>query len=161
MVSFIHIADKNDESAILRNGIKLGNRRAVVRGVFAIPVVPNFATTHQWSRELKRWGARTLICVQFKIPDEDPVLVGTYNGEKLAMTAAEALGAVLKHTDPMGLEVIIPRKITAREITRTYLAPRVSGWRYHPAAKGKPPFCRCKWCNRGEIRAKRIIREDA
>jgi hypothetical protein len=77
------------------------------------------------------------------------------------MTAAEALDAILKHTDPMGLEVIIPRKIAAREIMRTYLAPRTTGWRYYPTAKGKPPFCHCKWCNRGEIRAKRIIREDA
>lgn len=46
------------------------------------------------------------------------------NGEKVEMTAAEALGAVLKHTVPMGLEVIIPRKITVREITRIYLARR-------------------------------------
>ncbi len=104
---------------------------------------------------------RALICVQFKIPSEDLVLVGTYNGEKLGMTAAEALGTFLKHTDPMGLEIVIPRKITAREITRTYLAPQVTGWRYYPAAKGKPPFCHCKWCNRGEIRAQRIIRDDA
>jgi hypothetical protein len=161
MVSFIHIADKNDEQAILRNGIRSMNRRAGVRGVYATPVVPNFATTHQWSRELKRRGIRTLICVQFKIPDEHLVLVGAYNGEKLEMTAAEALDAVLKHTDPMGLEVVIPRKITAREITRTYLAPQTTGWRYYPTAKGKRPFCHCKWCNRGEIRAKRIIREDA
>jgi hypothetical protein len=159
MVSFIHIADKNNELAILRNGIKCV-KRAGGRGVYAMPVVPSFATTHQWARELKRWGTRTLICVQFKIPDEDIVLVGKYNGEKLEMPAGEALGAVLNHTDPMGLEVVIPRKITAKEITRTYLAPRIMGWRYYPQAKGKKPFCHCKWCNRGEIRAQRIIRDD-
>jgi hypothetical protein len=51
------------------------------------------------------------------------------------MSAAEALGAILNHTDPMGLEVIIPRKITAKEITRTYLAPRITGWRYIPLPK--------------------------
>ena len=56
MVSFIHIADKNDEQAILRNGIKALKRRAGIRGVYATPVVPNFVTTHQWSRELKRRG---------------------------------------------------------------------------------------------------------
>jgi hypothetical protein len=160
MVSFIHIADKNDEQAILRNGIKASKHRTGVPGVYATPVVPNFATTHQWARELKRRGLRTLICVQFKIPDGDSVLVGKYDGEKLQMTAAEAMGAVLKHTDPTGLEVLVPRKITAREITRTYAAPRITGWRYFPNAKGKQPFCHCKWCNRGEIRASRIIRED-
>lgn len=160
MVSFIHIADKKDEQAILGSGIKAMKRRSGIRGVYALPVVPNYATTHQWARELKRRGNRTLICVQFKIPDVEPVLVGKYNGEKLEMTAAEAAGVVLNHSDPMGLEVIIPRKITANEVTRTYLAPRIIGWRYYPTAKGKPPFCHCKWCNRGEIRASRIIRED-
>jgi hypothetical protein len=84
------------------------------------------------------------MCVQFKIPDVEPVLVGKFNGEKLEMTAAEAAGAVLNHSDPMGLEVIIPRKITANEVMRTYLAPRITGWRYYPTAKGKPPFCHCK-----------------
>lgn len=160
MVSFVHIADKNDEQAILRVGLKAIKRRSGVRGVFAMPVVPNFTTTHQWARELKRRGTRTLICVQFRIPDAEPVLVGKYNGERLEMRATEALGTILKHRDPMGLEVIIPRKIAAKEITRTYLAPQITGWRYYPAAKGKPPFCHCKWCNRGEIRASRLIRED-
>jgi len=118
MVSFIHIADKNDEQAILRNGIKASKRRSGARGVYATPVVQDFAITHQWARELKRRGVRTLVCVRFKIPDDQPVLVGKYNGEKLEMTATEAIGAVLSHTDPMGLEVIIPRKITAKEIMR-------------------------------------------
>jgi hypothetical protein len=64
---------------------------------------------------------------------------------RVEMTAAEALGAVPDHIDPMGLEIVIPRKITPREITRTYLAPRITGRRYFPTAKGKPPFCQCKW----------------
>jgi hypothetical protein len=160
MVSFIHIADKNDEQAILRAGIKAVKRRSGLRGVYAMPVIPNFATTHQWARELKRRGKRTLVCVQFRIPNAEIVLIGKYNGEKVEMTAAEASGAILDHTDPMGLEIIIPRKIGSNEITRTYLAPPLIGWRYYPGAKGKPPFCHCKWCNRGEIRASRIIRED-
>jgi len=160
MASFIHIADKNKEQAILRNGIKSTKGRSGVRGVWAMPVVPNFTTTHQWARELRRQPIRTLVCVQFNVPDDDPVLVGKYDGEKLEMTAAEAVGAVLDHTDPMGLEVVVPRKIMAREITGTYLAPRITGWRYHPEAKGRKPFCHCKFCNRGEIRAQRLIRED-
>ena len=124
MVSFIHIADKNDEQAILRSGIRATKRRTGVRGVYATPVVPNFAATHQWARELKRRGIKTLICVQFRVPDEELVLIGEYNGEKLEMTAANALGTVLNHTDPMGLEVVIPRKVMPKEIMRAYLAPR-------------------------------------
>ena len=45
MVSFVHIADKNDEQAILKAGIKAVKRRSGLRGVYAMPVVPNFATT--------------------------------------------------------------------------------------------------------------------
>ena len=160
MVSFIHIADQKDEQSILRAGIRAIQGSRDVRGVYAMPVLPDFSTTHQWARELKRWGKRTLICVHFKIPNKERVLVGKYNREKLEMTAAEASGAVLNHSDPMGLEIIIPRKIAAGEITRTYLAPRITGWRFLPTAKGKPPACRCKWCNREDIRASRIIRDD-
>jgi hypothetical protein len=98
--------------------------------------------------------------VQFKVPNDELVLVGKYNGEKLEMTASEATATFLAHADPMGLEVVVPRKIAPKEIARTYLAPRVTGSRYYPEAKGKQPFCRCKFCNRGEIRAQRLIRED-
>jgi hypothetical protein len=88
-----------------------------------------------------------LVCVQFRIPDEEIVLIGKYNGEKVQMNASEAAGAVQKHADPMGLEVIIPRKIMPKEITRTYPAPLLTGWRYYPEAKGKKPFCHCKFCS--------------
>jgi len=139
MVSFVHIADKNDKESIVRNGIRSVKRKTGLRGVYAVPVVPNYATTHQWARELKRRGFRTLLCVQFRIPDEEFVVVGRYNGEKLQMTASEAAAAFLTHTDAMGLEVIVPRKIMPKEIIRTYLAPRITGWRYYPEAKGKKP----------------------
>ena len=72
-----------------------------------------------------------MICVQFKIPNNESVLVGKYNGEKLEMTASEAAAAFVKHIDPMGLEVIVPR-ILPKEIAGSYLAPRIAGWRYYP-----------------------------
>jgi hypothetical protein len=137
MISFLHVADKNDENSIVTNGLRSAKRKTGPRGVYAVPVVPSYATTHQWARELKRRGVRTLICVQFKIPNDETVLVGKYNGEKLEMTASEAAAAVLNHTDPMGLEVIIPRRIMPKEIIRTYLAPRITGWRYIQAQKAK------------------------
>ena len=161
MVSFLHIADKKNEESIVKNGIRSGKRKSGPRGVFAVPIVPSYATTHQWARELKRSGVKTLICVQFRISNDELVFVGKYNGEKATMSAADATAAVLEHTDPMGLEVIVPRRIMPKEITRTYLAPRITGWRYYPDAKGNKPFCHCKFCNRGEIRAQRLIREDA
>jgi hypothetical protein len=100
-VSFLHIADKNDEGSIVKNGISSAKRKAGPRGVYAVPAVPSYATTHQWAREIKRSGVRTLICMQFRIPDDEFVLVGRYDGEKLEMAADEAAGTFLKHTDPM------------------------------------------------------------
>jgi hypothetical protein len=102
MASFIHITDKKDEQLIMRNGIRAAKRRTVVRGVYAAPVVPNFATTHQWARGLKRRRIRTLICVQFKIPDEELVLVGQYNGEKLEMALLKPRGQSLTTPTPWG-----------------------------------------------------------
>ena len=136
MVSFIHIAEKNDERSIVKNGIRAVKRKSGPRGVYAVPVVPNYMTTHQWARELKRRGVRTLMCVQFRVPKDELVLVGKYNGERSEMIASEAAAAFLKHTDPMGLEVIVPRKIMPREIARTYPAPRITGWRYYPVREG-------------------------
>ena len=155
MAAFVHIADEKNGSLIAKNGIRAGRR-----GVFCAPVARDFSITHQWSRELKRRGARSLICVQFRIPDDELVSVGIYNGKKVSMTAAEAVSTAANHTAPMGLEVIFPRGILPKEIGRIYPAPRVVGWRYYPSAKGKLPFCHCRACNRGEIRAQRLIRDD-
>jgi hypothetical protein len=155
VASFVHIADARHRSLIARNGIRGGRR-----GVFGLPVTRRFAVTHQWSRELKRRGVRSLVCIQFRLPDDERVSVGAYNGEKLWMTAAQAASTVEDHTAPTGLEVVVPRRIQPKEIVRIYPAPKLVGWRYYPDAKGRRPFCHCRYCNRGEIRAKRLIRDD-
>jgi hypothetical protein len=156
MASFVHLADAKKQRLIEKNGIKPAKR-----GVFSVPVTKDYFTTHQWSRELKRTGVKSLVCVQFRVPDDDVVSIGKYNGTRIMMTAAEAVATVIKHTDPMGLEVLFNRKILPEEITRIYPAPKNTGWRYYPEAKAKKPFCHCRYCNRGEIRAQRLIREDA
>jgi hypothetical protein len=144
LATFIHIADAKNRRMIEKGGIK-----ASKGGVFCAPVTKDFMVAHQWSRELKRQGARSLICIQFRIPDEEMVLLGMYNGEKILMTAAESVATVANHVAPMGLEVILRRKILPGEIARVYPAPRIVGWRYYPTAKGKKPFCHCRFCNRG------------
>jgi hypothetical protein len=155
VASFIHIADANNRRLIEKNGIKAGRS-----GVYCTPVIKDFSVTHQWSRELKRKGVKSLLCFQFRIPDEELVTVGMYNGDKMLMSAAESVATIASHTAPLGLEVIIKRRILPAEIARIYPAPKITGWRYYPGAKGKKPFCHCRYCNRGEIRAQRLIRED-
>ena len=111
MPSFIHIADAREKRLIEKNGLKAGKR-----GVFCTPVAKDFSVTHQWARELRRRGVRSWVCVQFRVSDDQMVSVGIYNGQKILMTAAQAVAAVAEHTAPLGLEVIIKRKIRPQEI---------------------------------------------
>jgi len=65
-------------------------------------------------------------------------------------TAAEAVAYFMQSDDPMGWEVVIPRRIEASEIHKIRLLPQVIGWRYFPKAKGKALRCTCKFCTGGE-----------
>ncbi|MBK8800845.1 MAG: hypothetical protein IPN71_02095 [Fibrobacteres bacterium] len=159
MSSFIHITDANEASLIQRSGIKL-SRIGTRKGVYCFPVLKDFHMSHQWARELKRSGVRGLVCIQFKLPDDMVVEVGKYNQDKIRLASSEAIHTIMNHSDPYGLEVIVPEKILPSQIQRIYPAPRLTGWRYYPEAKGKKPFCHCRYCNRGEIKANRLIRED-
>jgi hypothetical protein len=121
-----------------------------------MPVLPNYFASHQWLRELKRRGAKTFVGIHFRIPDEEPVLVGHYRHAHTAMSAAEAGKLIMDAADARGYEVIVARRIEADEIHSVRSVNRVVGWRYYPEAKGRKPFCRCRACNRGEIRATRL-----
>lgn len=72
------------------------------------------------------------------------------------MTAAEAVAEFMAAENREGWEVIIPRRVEAKEIHRTKPLPQALGWRYYPEAKGKPPFCVCEYCTRGEYGARRL-----
>jgi hypothetical protein len=79
MAMFVHIADGRVASSLRRTGIRLPPehpRRP--SGVFAMPILQSYFVSHQWLRELKRRGARTLIGVYFRIPDGEPVIVGHF-----------------------------------------------------------------------------------
>jgi hypothetical protein len=53
MAQLIHITSQQDEASILRNGIHAAKRQHGPREVLAMPVLPNFSITHQWSGELR------------------------------------------------------------------------------------------------------------
>ncbi|EGF29852.1 hypothetical protein RBWH47_01534 [Rhodopirellula baltica WH47] len=160
MALFVHLAPENDSDSIRRSGIKTRRVRNVARDgydriVFAMPVTNDFYVSHQWLRELKRSGQRTIVGVYFRIPDDQLVLVGHYNQAHTEMTANEAVGVVFNAEQPEGFEVIIPRKIEAKEIHKINTLPQVLGWRYYPGAKGRKP-CGCPYCTKGDIKSKRI-----
>jgi len=156
MATFMRIIDGREADHVASHGMSLSRMGDGRRALYCFPVLRDFAMTHQWSRELRRSGKRHLACVQFRIPDQDAVLIGTYNGEKLTMEAAAAVATVIAHQQPIGLEVLVLASVKPSQIMRVYPAPRLVGWRYHPKAKGTRP-CHCSYCNRGEIRAQRLI----
>lgn len=154
MATFVHIADEKHAKSIARTGLKRV-KQSNFQAVFAMPVIENFLISHQWLRELKRTGFKTAVGVYFKLPDNEAVWIGHYQQTKILTTAAHAV-AVLHQTQALGFEVLIPRTIKPSEIKTIRALPQTLGWRYFPEAKGKPPFCGCDYCQRGQIKSKRI-----
>ena len=155
------LTPEEQSNSVRRSGLKANSRKFsfvhglfdLPRGVFAMPVTPNFYVSHQWLRELKRTGQRKIVGVYFRIPDRERVWIGHYNRDLVEVSAAEAVGIVMHHRSPLGYEVYIPRKIRAQEITRVRSLPQVVGWRCYPQAKGRKP-CGCPVClRRGEIKS--------
>lgn len=158
MPMFVHLAPESRAVLIRRNGIGRLRRPhgAHPGGIFAVPVTRNFYVSHQWLRELKRRGQGPIVGVYFRIPDGEAVWVGHYGQVHREMTAAVATATFSASESREGWEVIIPRRIAAKEIHRIRSLPQVVGWRYFPGAKGKPPSCLCKYCTRGEYGAARL-----
>lgn len=158
MPIFVHLAPEARLAIIRRNGIGRLRKGAghLPSGIYAMPVTRDFYISHQWLRELKRGGRRTIVGVYFRIPDDEVVWIGHYNQVHRRMTAAEAVAEFMSADSREGWEVIIPRRITAKEIHRARTLPQVLGWRYFPGAKGRRPLCTCKYCTRGEYGAQRL-----
>lgn len=156
MARFIHLTDERLLGRLKKSGISMTRGRARIRCVYATPVLPDFQVSHQWLRELKSRGIRTIGALQFKIPDDEEVLVGRFSEQPVAVSASRAAKIFREHATGLGLQVLILRRIEAKEITRSYLPTQMVGWRYFPEAHGKPPFCGCEYCQRGLIKNRKI-----
>ena len=144
MATFVHIADDRMRSRIHRGGIRVTellarseDLAAPRRGVFCVPVVPNFQMTFQWLRELKRRGHRLACGVHLRIDDTQAVFVGHYNQVTQRMTAARSIAFFLQAEDARGLQVVVPRAIAARENHGNSLDPAVDGMALLPGSESK------------------------
>jgi hypothetical protein len=157
MAQFIHLTDERLAKHVTRTGIKTSELwGSEDRFVYATPVLKDFMISHQWLRELKRRGIRTICAIQFRVSDDEPARVGHYWSEMKACTAAEAVAFFMQNPKALGLQVVFERKIVPKEIMRIYDPPQVSGWRYFPGAHSKKP-CGCPLCLRkGEIKSRKI-----
>ncbi len=158
MTMFVHLAAESRVPLIRRNGLSRLRKSTATQpgGIFAMPVTRNFYISHQWLRELKRRGQGAIAGVYFRIPDTELVWVGHYGQAHRQMTAVEAEGEFMAAESREGWEVVIPRRIDAKEIQRVRPLPQVVGWRFSPGAKGKPPYCTCKYCIGGDIGAAKL-----
>jgi HEAT repeats len=156
MIQMVHLCDERIQEKIRKNGIKKSKK-----GVYAMPVLPNFFVSHQWLRELKRSGVRNIVGVYFKIPDDLMVLVGRYGKEHLKLRAADMVATFMQDEDALGYECILPEKILPSQITKIRSLPQTLGWRYFPDSHNRKP-CGCPACmSRGEIKSRKIREEYA
>lgn len=123
MPIYVHIAPANTVARIRRAGIKRGQW-----GVFCMPMLADYYSAHQWARELRRRGHRTMMAISFWLDDGETVSVGTYNTPHQTMSASEAVKTLMEADNRLGYEVIAPRAIGAREIHSVRSVPHVMCW---------------------------------
>src|SRR4051812_31039527 len=155
MPRFIHLAPESVVKRIRRNGIQPTRIRGWDRLppgrdrlVWSFPVMPSYTISHQWLRELKREGIKTLLAVVFRIDDDEVVFARHYSEVPSEMSAAAAVGIILAHPEPLGYEVMIPRRIRPSEIVAVRHVPQKLGWRTRPRRRPgeEVSFCTCPVC---------------
>jgi hypothetical protein len=100
--------------------------KVLPRAVFAMPIVSDFWTTHQWLRELRRGHDERLIAVYFRVNDDETVHVGRYYQPHHPMKARASARWVAEH--PAGAEVIVPHRIASNDILRIRHMTQLVGW---------------------------------
>jgi hypothetical protein len=159
MPMLTHLTSEKDAKAIRRSGIRAATGGyGTPRGVFCMPILPDYFATHQWLRELKRWGQRTLVAVDFRLLSDEPAWFGPYGRPHAETTVGRAIGMLMGAGDVRGFEVIIPRPIRSAEILRIRTPRQMIGWRYQPDTHGRRP-CPCRVClPKGTIKSARVRR---
>ena len=123
-----------------------------------MPSLPDHFASHQWLRELKRRGQRTVVAVDFRLPSDEPVWVGRYRRpQHREMPLGRAIGMLMREVDARGFEVVVPRPIRPDEILRVRTPSQVLGWRYPPTPTDAEPTCACRVClPKGTIKSRRL-----
>ncbi|MEV7773794.1 HEAT repeat domain-containing protein [Kitasatospora sp. NPDC086791] len=162
MAMFVHLTAAANAPRIRRAGIRADSRgQDGARGLYCFPVLPSYTLTHQWLRELARFGPKgSLVAVHVRLDDAQEVLTGHYRDRagsaQQSVSAAEAVRRIGALADPRGWEVFLPRAVGTREVHRIRAVPQVAGWRYVPNAHGTRP-CTCFGCRiRGEYGGRRL-----
>jgi hypothetical protein len=157
MPILVHLTAEANVKSVRRAGIR-GTYidDGIPDGVFCMPVLSSYFVTHQWLRELKRRGQRTIAGVYFRLPPEEMVWVGHYGQDHINLPVGEAIGIIMRADDPLGYQIILPRSVSAAEIHKIRHISQVVGWRYQPGSHLREP-CPCRVClPTGSIKSRRI-----
>jgi hypothetical protein len=142
----VHLTPAKNIKRISRTGICKNGR-----GVYCMPVLQDYYTSHQWLRELRRWGPGPFVAVYFRLDDHEIVECGPYWQKHRSLPAAQAVQLLRQQEDAQGWEIFVPRSISSRELHTVRYLPQVLGWRYSPTSHEKP-WCHCPVCvSRGEF----------
>src|SRR5580765_8966926 len=114
MAVLVHLAPEKARASIERNGVKSSPAFGRwPKGVYAMPVLPDYFVSHQWMRELKRSGARTFLGARFRLPAREEVYVGHFSSEPLVLPLSRAFRIIMAAPDARGYQILVPRSIRA------------------------------------------------
>lgn len=148
MPSLIHITRTENVPKIARGGIKPGKHNQVV---YFMPLGSGHYISHQWARELKRFGGRNFSAIHFKLPGTAMVWYGHYHKKHARLPLGKALQYFREIENQLGYEFFIEQKIESSCISRIESIAKPMGWRFFPEAHGRRP-CYCPACAcRGEF----------
>lgn len=155
-----HLTSAKREGSIRRAKIKpVSPGYGTPRGVFCMPLLLDYFLSHQWLRESKRRGQRTIVAVDFRLPSGETAWIGHYNRPHDETSVGRAIGMLMALEDARGFELIVPRPIRREELLRVRTPRQVLGWRYFPDAHGRRPTCACRVClPKGSIKSRRLRR---
>jgi hypothetical protein len=156
MAILVHLVPEKEAPRVTRRGLRASRLAGEpARGVYCMPLLPDYFASHQWLRELRRRGARTFVAIDFRVTSSETVFVGHYGHQHVATTVGRAARMLLDQPDPRGWEFILPRSVEADEIVNVRPVSRIVGWRYYPGANGRKP-CACPYCTRGLFGSRRL-----
>jgi hypothetical protein len=156
MAILVHLTPQKDAERIVRRGLRATHLPGEPsRGLFCMPLLPDYFASHQWLRELRRKGARSFVAIDFRVSSTEPIYVGHYGHRHVATTVGRAVRMLAERTDARGWELILPRSVESKEIVKVRTVSRVVGWRYYPGANGRKP-CSCEYCSKGEFGSRRM-----
>ncbi len=150
MPMMVHLTPAKNIKHILRTGIHKNDH-----GVYCMPVVQDYYISHQWLRELRRWGPGPFVAVYFRLDDDEMVECGHYGQNHRLLPAKQAVQLFLRQKDAQGWEIFVRRSISSRELHKIRTLSQVIGWRYSPGSHARP-WCNCPACvSRGEYNSRK------